>query len=939
VDFQTFLDDLRSEPDYAGQIVHVHERPAKEAAFADPAEPLGEAARAVLQHRGVERLYSHQAVAIDAVRRGENVVLATGTASGKSLGYVIPLVESLAADPDGSAFLLFPTKALTQDQFKGFRDGLNAAGLSGLLSGVYDGDTPASDRRKLRDHGSVIFTNPDMLHAGLMFQHARWANFLQRLRWLIIDELHVYNGMFGSNMANLLRRFSRVCAHYDADPQIVACSATIRNPKELAERLTDKPFTLIDEDGSPQGKRTYVFWNPPRIRRGNWRSRRSANVEAHDLMARLIQHGIPTITFSKAKMTAELIYRYVTEKLMQEAPHLTGKVTPYRGGYLPEQRREIENRLFEGDLIGVSTTAALELGIDVGGLDACIVVGYPGTLASFFQQSGRAGRRDRDALVILVGLDTSVNQYVMSHPEYLFERPVEIAVTDEDNPFVITGHLRCAAHELPVADDETQSFGPHADMALRVLQDNEKVRHISGQWYHAATEIPQHEVPLRDYADQNVVIEDAETKEILGQVNKFDSQPILHPEAIYMHQGDTYRVLELDLDRNIATVKREEVDYYTQPLGGTDIHHVDHRLREKPFGTGKAFWGEVTAYFNNGAFEKIHFYTLDAISQHGLDLPTYQLETMAFWLEPPEDLLAEVLRAGKHAYNGLRGIGYATRSLLPMFMTCQTPDFSHTVGSVNSSWQSTFIYERYPLGLGFSLTAYEQLHEIMPAVLDHLRKCPCKDGCPACTGKPLRQYTTWNVERGEASIPSKSAALMILEGFLGDGTNLQNPDSYRLSDSEAAEEMELELALRRRLERMREPELFHPIEPEPKIETEYPEAEDTEALAEADVTRRSTRRRSFEKELRKRIAKSIPTDKLPADGPAGEGPKGVRRRGGNVPPTAFPSRPTERESVPADETPAAPPDAEKATPEPIKQGDSLAAKARKMKRKRESEGD
>lgn len=940
-DFQRFIAQLQSSDKYARQIVHMREVPAQQATYADTGQPLSDAARALLDARGVQRLYAHQATAIDAARAGDNVVLATGTASGKSLGYVIPLIETLVQDPSATAFLLFPTKALSQDQFRGFSSALQAAELDDILAGVYDGDTPASMRRKLRDHGSVIFTNPDMLHAGMMAQHARWANFIQQLRFLVIDELHVYNGMLGSNMANLMRRFFRVCAHYEADPQVITCSATIRNPRELAEGLVGKPFTLIDEDGSPRGKRTYVFWNPPRIRRGSWRSRRSANVEAHELMAKLIHQGIPTIAFSKAKMTAEMIYRYVTEKLGEQAPHLAGKVTPYRGGYLPEERREIERKLFAGELLGVSTTAALELGIDVGGLDAAIVVGYPGKLASFFQQSGRAGRRERDALVILVGLDTTVNQYVMTHPEYIFGRAVEQAVTDEDNPFVITGHLRCAAHELPIGEQETKLFGPHADMALRVLQDNHKVVNIGGQWFHAASEVPQHEVAMRDYADKNVVIEDSDTGKSLGQVNKFDAQPILHPDAIYMHYGDTYRVLELDLDRNIATVEKVEVDYYTQPLGGTDIEHIDHQLREKPFGTGKAFWGEATAYFNNDGYEKIHFYSLDAISRHGLELPTWVLETMAFWLELPEELMAEVLKTGKDAFDGLRGIGYATRNLLPTFMTCETLDFSHTVGCTNSPWHTVFVYERYPLGLGFSLKAYEMLHEVMPAVLDHLKQCSCRDGCPVCTGKPLRGYTTWNVERGEASIPSRSAAIMVLEGFLGDGTNLNNPDTAALTDDATAEEARMELALRRRLERMREPEVFHPIEPRASISTEYPGAEDPAGLDEADVTVRAARRTGFERDLSKRLAKKMPMDELPAHTERPP-PSGMTRRGGVLPPDTFAEEPRQTQdhagaqseaegTKPVAKAQSKPP---KPAPEPIQQGDSLAARARRMKPKK-----
>ena len=925
MDFAEFLEEIRSDPSYRGQIVHVHEVPPRPARCAEPGPRLGGPAQAALRGLGIERLYCHQAEALGHVREGRDVLVASGTASGKSLCYALPIIEMLASDPQARALLLFPTKALSQDQFRAFGGCLEAAGLGGVMAGVYDGDTPSPLRRRLRDHAAVIFSNPDMLHSGIMPQHGRWAEFLGRLRLLVLDEMHVYSGIFGSNMANVFRRFWRLCEHYGSAPQVVACSATIGNPRELAEGLTGRPIALVDTDGSPRGRRTYVFWNPPRFRARQWRSRRSANVEAHELMAMLVQRGVPTITFSKAKMTAEMIYRYVCETLQATAPHLAEKVSPYRGGYLPQERREIERRLFSGELLGVSTTRALELGIDVGGLDASILVGYPGTLASFFQQGGRAGRQDRDALIVLVGIDTAVNQYVMSHPDYIFGRAVEEGVLDKDNPFVVTGHLRCATHELPLPERGTEAFGPHADMVLQVLEDNRKVRRLKGRWYHAAGETPQHEVSLRDYADAQVVIEDADTGAVLGEVNKFDAPPILHPEAIYMHRGETYRVLRLDLEKNVATVKRVEVDYYTQPLGGADVHHVDNRLREKPFGAGLACWGEVTAYFKTGMYEKVHFYSLDAISRHPLDLPTFVLETMAVWLVPPEGLMEQVRNAGLDAHSGLRGIGYAARMILPAFMTCDTLDFSHSIGSANSPWNAIFIYERYPHGLGFTAKAYERLHEVMPAVLDNIARCDCADGCPCCVGKPLRQYATWNVERGEASIPGKAAAMMILKGLLGDGTALGRQDAGRLATDEPGDALRLEQALRRRLERMREPQVFHPIEP--NVPTRYPEPADPATLSEADSAARARRRTDFHKALRRRLARHLGPDGLPPDAPAAGPPPGMKTAQSNKPPTHFPGRPKQ-----------APAEAPPQPGEPIRLGDSLAARARRIsKRKKEQQ--
>jgi DEAD/DEAH box helicase domain-containing protein len=777
-----------------------------------------------------------------------------------------------------------------------------------------------------------VFSNPDMVHAALLPEHPRWARFLSGLRYLVLDELHTYSGIFGANMAHLLTRLFRVCEHYGSRPQLIACSATIANAPELARRLSGRDFVAVDRDGSPRGRRVYVFWNPPRIRQTAWRSRRSANVEAHELMARLIARGVPTIAFSKARMTAEMIHRYVTERLRELAPGQTAKVMPYRGGYLPEDRREIERRLFAGELIGVSATRALELGIDVGALEACVIVGYPGTLASFFQQSGRAGRREADSVVFLIGLDTSINQYVMGAPEYIFERCVEHAVVDPDNPFVTAGHVRCAAHEKPLADAETPAFGPYAEMALEVLEGNRKVRHIGGHWYHAAPEVPQHEVSLRCLTPANVVIQDAATGAALGEVDRYDAPPLVHPGAVYLQRGETYVVVDLDLELNVARVQRTETDYYTQPLGGVDVHHIDHRLREKPFGSGTACWGEVTAHMNTYAFEKVRFYELDAISVHGLNLPTMVLETMAVWLVPPEALMEQTRRAGLDAHSGLRGLGYATRMLLPLFITCDTLDFSHSVGSVNSPWNAVFIFERYPHGLGYTARAYELLDRILPAVLRAVEACPCEEGCPCCVGKPLRQESIGNVERGEGSIPSKAAALFILRGLLGDGAALRQPDCAALAGVDAAETLRLSQSLRRRLERMGEPEVFHPIVPAPEVKTGYPEPEREVDLPRADADKRAARKRDFDRDLHRKIAKKVALGGLPALQGKPAPPPGMKTEHSNLRPIDFPGRPrvrTTAKEMTADGK--AEEDAAKPQP-PIIGGDPIAAMARKKKR-------
>lgn len=880
-DFKQYLHQLVSEPGYRGQIVHTRTLEPREAVYGEPSMPLHESCSEYLRSAGIERLYRHQAEAIDAIRAGKDVLIATGTASGKSLCYQIPLLEMLAADSEGRAVLLYPTKALAQDQFRALnspsfrmplgRDApfqppladwggpsdVQRSVLNSALIGVFDGDTPGAVRRKLRDEGRIILTNPDMLHASILPQHPKWAGFLANLRYVVVDELHTYSGLFGSNAANLFRRLWRVCRHYGSEPVCVFCTATIGNPAELARTLTGRDPVLIEEDGSPRGRKTYVFWNPPRelVCRRN-KTRRSANVEAHELMGRLVGLGVPTITFSKAKVTAELIYRYVSEYLKAAAPNMADRVTPYRGGYLPEERREIERKLFSGELLGVSTTRALELGIDIGGLDAAVVVGYPGTLAGFFQQTGRAGRRCRDSIAFLVAVDTAVNQYVMNNPDYIFGRPVERAVLDPDNAYVLAGQLRCAAFEMPIDESETGLFGPYAALVLDVLEQQGKLRKIGGRWYHASEDIPHHDHGLRWCDRFNVTITDADTGRVIGEMSKYDAQPILHPDAIYLHQGDTYLVLDLDLQRSQCLVKKVDADYYTQPSGGEDVHHIDHPLRQKKFGNATAFFGEVSVYFTIAEYEKIHFYSLEPVSRHKLNLPTYQLETMAFWITVSEELARDVMGEGLNVHRGLMGIGYAVRMILPLFISCETLDFSHSsCTAVNAPWHTVFVYERYPLGLGFTEKAYEILGELITAVRDRIRKCDCRDGCPCCVGKPLRGYTTWNIELGEANIPSKQAALRLLDGIIGGGSALSSVDDDSLGQDEAERKLLLERGIRRRLERLSDPEhIFHPVDPSPQ--TGYPEPAKAARPSGSDVARRAIKRMSLAKQAGGRLAES-----------------------------------------------------------------------------------
>jgi DEAD/DEAH box helicase domain-containing protein len=866
MDVEAVIRELTNAPGYEGQIIHIERVPAREAQYVKSKLKLPYAVERALRETGIERLYSHQTKALETLDAERNIVLVSGPASGKSLAYQLPILNRLLDHPADRSLLLFPTKALAQDQLRSFeRLASNIRGLRAQM-GVLDGDTPSDLRRKLRQSGRILLTNPDFLHSAILAQHNHWATFFEHLRFIVVDEIHTYSGLFGSNVGNLFRRFWRVLDHYGAKPQIVACSATIANPRELAERVIGREMVLIDEDGSPSGAKTYVLWNPPKDRAVGRYQRRSANVEAHRIAARLIAGRVPTIVFSKARVTAELLYRYIREELERMGSPLSTRVAPYRGGYLPEERREIEQRLFNGDLLGVSTTPALELGIDVGPLEASLIVGYPGRRASFFQQAGRAGRRERDSLVVLIFIDTAINQWIAQHPEYIFGRPIEEGVVDLDNPHIVAGHLRCAAAELPLAASEEGLFGPHAREALEVLQERRKVKLLGERWYHTASEVPQHELSLRAMSDANVVIVDArDHNTVIGEVDRYDSYALVHPGAIYMHLGETYEVERLDLERNIASVKKVEVDYYTQPIGGCDVDHIDKPLRSRPFGVGRACVGEVTAYCNTYAYEKIRWYTLEAVSQHPVTLPVATLETLSFWIEAPEDLMKDVYARGLDGFAGLRGIGYATRMVLPLFVNAETLDFSHSVGSRNSAWHTVFVFERHPCGLGFVEKAYEHLENIIRAVYERVRGCDCADGCPECVGKPLRESTSWNIERGEGSIPSRRVALSILEGLLGKraieitAAEIQPPpkpeeiESTRVPAGERGLPPNVEQAIRRRLERMREPpQQLHRVEPAPK--TGYSRPSQREPLMTPDAARRAQRRIETDRRRRKESA-------------------------------------------------------------------------------------
>jgi len=831
--FDEFLADLTQDRRYQQQAVHVKRLPARPARFADPAAPLPPPLAAGLARLSIERLYVHQARALDLARAGRDFVVVTGTASGKTMCYNLPVLERLLAEAAGApdtgerparradqhtrpasrvanqarligeppagiassakALYLFPTKALAQDQRGALVRWAEAdAALARVLRpATYDGDTPQHSRRRIRTEANVILSNPDMLHVSVLPHHARWATFFQNLRYIVVDELHQYRGIFGSNVAMVMRRLARVCAHYGSRPQFICSSATIANPGELARSLTGRPCEVLDEDGSPRGPRVFVLWNPPALGRDGL-ARRSAAMEATDLLVRLVERGVQTIVFTKARVVAELVYRYARERLAKSGKALADKVRAYRGGYLPGERRAIEKALFSGELLGIASTNALELGIDVGSLDAAVLLGFPGTIASTWQQAGRAGRGSRQALTVLVAYNDPIDQYLMHHPEYFFGRPVESAVIDPQNPCILANHLGCAAAELPLAPQDEAVFGPRAREVARILADAGDLTAIDDRFYWSRAEQPSQRTDLRTISNDTFSIvrlcaeahgeerrlraaapheelceSGAARAEVIGQVDSISAPELVYPNAIYLHEGESYLVRRLDFEGKVAYVERAETDYYTQPVLA-DRCRIRREDRRKTAPGMAACFGDLTVTWATVALKKIKYYTNENIGQTALDLPAQTLDTTGLWLMVDDDVMEDLRRAGLKAVEGLVGLRNLALVCLPMLAMCDRRDLSGIVESSNTGRPTAFIYDRFLGGLGFAEKGYEMLPELLAMCRRLAAECPCESGCPSCVGlanlrPPIHQDP--DLVHGYA-IPSKEAALSLLGRLL-----------------------------------------------------------------------------------------------------------------------------------------------------------------------------
>ncbi len=753
-----FLHHLLTSPDYKQQIAHTQLIPPQEATFGALDKPLHSALQARLESLGISSLYTHQAEAINAARCGKNVMVATASASGKTLCYNLAVLETILRDPGSRALYLFPTKALAQDQLRS----LNELACPELISyggcATFDGDTPQSERAEIKRKAKVVLSNPDMLHVGILPNHKSWSRLFRSLKYVVIDEAHVYRGVFGSHVANVLRRLRRLCASYGSNPQFICCSATIANPEEHAEKLVGLPFEVITEDGSPHGGKSFVFWNPPLIDESG-KGRHSSNSEATFLFTELVRKNIRSLVFTRTRKLTELIYIYTREQLGSSLGRL---IKPYRAGYLPEDRRQIERELFEGHLLGVVATTALELGIDIGDLEATVLVGYPGSIASTWQQAGRSGRGVGGALSFLIAQDNPLDQYFMHHPDYFFGKNFENALINSENLNVLKPHLLCAAWEQPLTAGGSVLFGAAFDRALYELEAEGKLRRRSGRWYLSPRiSHPAQEINIRSTSGKNYAVIDASRGyELMETVEDSVAFFQIHPGAVYLHQGDSYLVKELDLENRVAIVIPTDATYYTQTKELIDIKILKTEQERQCSGV-KVCFGEVDVTNNVVGFKKKMQFTEEVIGEEPLDLPPLRFVTQALWFELPEAAIEQVAEAGLDFAGGLHAAEHAAIAMLPLFALCDRND----IGGVSTPFHpdtgkaQIFIYDAYPGGIGITAKGFEMMEELWAAALQAIEECPCQDGCPSCIQSP---------KCGNNNEPlDKKAALVLLQGLLG----------------------------------------------------------------------------------------------------------------------------------------------------------------------------
>jgi DEAD/DEAH box helicase domain-containing protein len=726
----TYPWDAVLEPGRDEELV-ASSREREQAGLAEPIpDDLHPALLDGLASAGIESLWAHQADALAAARRGHAIVT-TGTASGKSLAFNLPVLDTLASDVAARAFYLYPTKALAQDQARG----LARVGGKYLRHAIYDGDTPREERRAIRQRSNLILTNPDMLHVGVLPNHRSWGDVLANLAWVVVDEAHVYRGVFGSHVANVLRRLRRLARAYGSEPRFLLTSATIANPSELAERLTGVEVELVDRDGAPRAERQIAMWNPPLVDERLGR-RASALSEAANLLAELVEREIRTICFLKSRRGVELIQRFARQRLEDAArPDLAERIAPYRAGYTPAQRREIEQRLSEGDLLAVVATDALELGIDIGDLDAALCVTFPGTVASLRQMWGRAGRRNTGLAMYVAGED-ALDQFFCRHPSEFLERPVEQAILDHESEQIYQAHLAAAAYELPLTPEDGEVFGPHWEEHAQRLVQQGALRERGGRYLPRGLGYPAARIALRSASPDSVSIVEAEGGEVIGNVETARAHSAVHPGAVYLHMGAAFEVEELDLEQRHAIVRPFKGNWYTQPKKESETWIEQVRDQRETGGVALSF-GIVSVTEQVVAYQKKHATDHSVLDLLALDMPEQEFVTQALWYELPDSLVREefpleVLQGSLHAAE------HGQIAVLPLIAMCDRWD----IGGLSTAYHhqtgrpTIFIYDGHPGGVGITRAGFERFEALVGDALRLISECRCQSGCPSCVQSP-----------------------------------------------------------------------------------------------------------------------------------------------------------------------------------------------------------
>ncbi len=720
-------------------VSHWETIPAKPGKFKDFPEELNPKIKSTLIKRGIKQLYTHQAESYDYAINNKNVVVVTPTASGKTLSYNLPVIQTLVENKNAKAMYLFPTKALSQDQQSELNEIVLEESL-GVKIFTYDGDTPASIRISARNEGQIVITNPDMLHTGILPNHPKWIKFLSSLKYIVIDEIHTYRGVFGSHLTNLIRRLKRILAFYGSKPVFICCSATIGNPLELAKNIIEEDAVLIDNNGSPSGVRHFILYNPPLVDPVQG-IRKGVVLESQKIAVKLLKHKIKTIVFARSRVRTELIASYIKDGLKNfYNDNYKIKIASYRGGYLPGERRKIEKGLRDGTINGVVSTNALELGIDIGGLDASIMAGFPGSISSAWQQAGRAGRRNTVSLSILIASASPMDQYLIKHPEYFFSRSPESGWVDPENIYILMDQLKCAVFELPFTDGEM--FKNDVSELLAFLEENGNIRHAEEKWYWSNRSYPAEKVSLRSATTENIVIINTTKGKntVIGEMDRPSAKKLIYNNAVYLHAGDQYLVKKLDIENKLCYVEESNVNYYTDSIIKTDIKLL-HKDKKMENGEAQLLLGDILVRNTVAKYKKLKFKTHENIGYGDINLPEEEMHTRSVII-----LFSETSSVGtfineledKEKGAVMRMLGYVFKQVSPIFLLCDPGDLGIAERIKDPILDKTclYVFDNYPGGSGLSEGLIANYKKIFAGCLELVSGCSCKSGCPSCTGPP-----------------------------------------------------------------------------------------------------------------------------------------------------------------------------------------------------------